>query len=165
VSYAHFSPNSFSILKHIPRKDETTMTLTTAQKTIVQSTFAQVTNPDLLAARFYARLFEIDPSTKPLFLGDIADQRKKLIQALVVVVNGINDLSAIVPAIQNLGRRHVVYGVTVDHWASVGSALLWTLELTFGEAFTPKVRDAWASAYQVIADTAITAAYPLLERQ
>jgi len=135
------------------------MSLTDTQKSIVQTTFGMVTDADLLATRFYARLFETDPTTQPLFKGDMAEQRKKLLQALTIVVNGITDLSSIVPAIQALGQRHATYGVTPAQWSSVGSALLWALEDAFGEAFTPEVRDAWANAYQLIADTATAAAY------
>jgi hemoglobin-like flavoprotein len=134
------------------------MSITTAQKTIVQTTFAQVVDADLLASRFYAQLFEIDPSTKPLFTHDMKDQRQKLIQTIAVVVKSLDDLSAIVPAIQSLGKRHIAYGVTVAHWDSVGSALLWSLEDAFGTAFTNEVREAWAAAYGLIAQTAIAAA-------
>ena len=133
------------------------MTFTNEQKTIVQSTFGQVTDADALAARFYARLFETDPSTQALFKGDIKAQGKKLVQTIAVVVNGLDNLNAIVPAIESLGRRHAGYGVTVQHWDSVGNALLWTLADTFGDAFTPEVHNAWASAYGLIAGTAIAA--------
>lgn len=133
------------------------MSLTITQKSIIQTTFAQVTDADHLAARFYDRLFTIDPSTQPLFKGDMAEQRKKLIQTLAVVVNGIDNLDALVPAIQQLGKRHVQYGVTAEHWNSVGAALLWALEDAFGVAFTAEVRDAWAAAYGVIAQTALAA--------
>lgn len=135
------------------------MSLTEAQKTIIQTTFAQVTDADLLVARFYDRLFETDPSTKPLFKGDMAEQRKKLIQTLAVVVNGLDTLDSLVPAIQNLGKRHTQYGVTPAHWDSVGAALLWALEDAFGAAFTAEVHDAWVTAYGVIAQTAMEAAY------
>lgn len=135
------------------------MSLTTKQKIIVQTTFAQVTDADKLASRFYDRLFEIDPTTQPLFTHDMAEQRKKLMQTIVVVVNGLDDLSPLIPAIQNLARRHVTYSVTQEHWLSVGSALLWALEDAFGAAFTNEVREAWAAAYSLIADVAIDAAY------
>jgi hemoglobin-like flavoprotein len=134
------------------------MSLSNEHKNIVQTTFAQVTDADLLARRFYERLFEIDSSTKPLFKGDMSAQRVKLMQTIAVVVNSLNDLSTIVPAIQSLGKRHATYGVTPEHWNSVGSALLWALEDAFGEAFTREVRDAWAAAYGLIAQTAIAAA-------
>ena len=139
------------------------MSLTNEQKEIVQATFAQIPDADQLAAKFYTRLFEIDPSTKPLFRGDMADQRKKLVQALAIVVHGLGDLSGIVPAIQELGKRHVAYGVTPDHWNSVGTALLMTLDEVFAEAFTEEVRISWALAYGLIAQTAMSAAYPQLE--
>lgn len=135
------------------------MSLTRAQRLIIQSTFAQIPDADLLASRFYDRLFEIDPTTKPLFRHEMSEQRKKLLQTLAVVVHNLDDLGMIVPAVQSLGKRHVAYGVTVEHWNSVGSALLWALEDAFGEAFTPEVRDAWATAYGIIAETAIAAAY------
>ena len=136
------------------------MSLTDTQKTIVQTTFAQVTDTDALAARFYARLFEIDPSTRPLFKGDMAVQRQQLIQMLSVVVNALDHIEQIVPAIQQLGQRHATYGVTIAHWDSVGEALIWTLAETFGEAFTDDVAIAWTVAYALIAQTAIAASYP-----
>ena len=133
--------------------------MTPEQKTIVQSTFAQVTDADAVASLFYSRLFEIAPEVKPLFKGDISEQGKKLMQTLAVVVNGLDDLSAIVPAVEALGKRHVSYGVTAEHYSLVGSALLWTLAEAFGDAFTDEVEAAWARAYGIVADTAIAAAY------
>ncbi len=135
------------------------MSLTDSQKSIVQATFSQVSDANLLAARFYTRLFEIDPTTQPLFQGNMVEQRVKLMQTLAVVIGSLNDLSVIIPAIENLGKRHVAYGVTVAHWNSVGEALLWALEDAFGDAFTEEVRDAWAAAYSLIAQTAISVSY------
>jgi hemoglobin-like flavoprotein len=135
------------------------MSITNAQKIIIQTTFSQVNDADTLAARFYDRLFEIDPTTKLLFRGDMTEQGKKLMQTLAVVVHGLDNLITLVPAIQNLGKRHVSYGVTTEHWNSVGAALLWALEDAFGAAFSDEVREAWATAYSVIAETAIAAAY------
>lgn len=139
------------------------MSLTDTQITIVQTTFAQVTDADALAARFYARLFEMDPSTRPLFRGDMADQRQRLIQMLSVVVNALDHIEQIVPAIEHLGQRHVAYGVTLAHWDSVGEALIWTLAETFGDAFTDEVAMAWTAAYTLIAQTAIAASYPITQ--
>jgi hemoglobin-like flavoprotein len=136
------------------------MSLTDTQKSIVQTTFRQVTDADQLAQKFYNRLFEIDSTTKPLFKGNMAEQGTKLMQTLAVVVAGLNNLDSLVPAIQSLGKRHVTYGVTNEHWNSVGAALLWALGDTFGDAFTTEVHDAWAAAYNLIAQTAIAAASP-----
>ncbi|MBZ0310676.1 MAG: hemin receptor [Anaerolineae bacterium] len=135
------------------------MSLTNAQKNIVKATFALVEDGDLLMACFYTRLFELDPSLRPMFKGNMPEQRLKLLQTLSIVIHGLDNLPTLVPAIQQLGKRHVTYGVQVHHWETVGMALLQTLADTFGSAFTDEVREAWAAAYTLIADTAMAAAY------
>lgn len=135
------------------------MSLTDTQINLVQTTFGQVKDADLLASRFYGRLFEVNPELQAMFKGDMAEQRKKLLHVLAVVVRSMNNLESIIPAVEALGRRHVRYGVTIEHWDMVGSALLWALEDAFGDAFTSEVRDAWATAYGLIAQTAMSAAY------
>ena len=132
------------------------MSLTEQQITLVQSTFTQI-GPvaEAVAAMFYARLFEIDPSLRSMFKSDLRSQGQKLIQTLAVVVYALDRLDQIIPAIQALGRRHVDYGVTPEHYAIVGEALLWTLENGLGADFTPEVKDAWTVAYTLVANTAI----------
>jgi hemoglobin-like flavoprotein len=126
---------------------------------LVQSTFKLVVPiADTAATLFYARLFEIDPALKPLFKGDMKEQGRKLMQMLSVAVNGLNHLDTIVPAVHDLGKRHVGYGVKAEHYATVGSALLWTLETGLGEAYTAEVRDAWTTVYGVLAGAAIQGA-------
>jgi hemoglobin-like flavoprotein len=133
--------------------------VTEEQITLVQSTFKQVVPiAEVAADLFYGRLFEIDPSLKPLFKSDLKDQGRKLMQMLSVAVNGLNNLDAIVPAVHDLGKRHVGYGVKADHYTTVGAALLWTLEQGLGDAFTPDVKDAWAAVYGVLAGAAIDGA-------
>ena len=114
---------------------------------------------DTAASLFYARLFELDPAIERLFRRtDMAAQRKNLMQTLTVVVKSLDRLDQIVPAVQALGRRHAGYGVREAHYATVGAALLWTLEQGLGEAFTPPVRDAWTAAYGTLANVMIDAA-------
>ena len=129
------------------------MTLTPERKQLVRSTWALVKPIQEDAARlFYGRLFEIDPSTKPLFAStDMAKQGKKLMQTINVAVAGLQRLDAILPAVEALGRRHVGYGVREEHYESVGAALLWTLEQGLGEEFTPEVEEAWAETYWTLA--------------
>ena len=55
--------------------------------------------------------------------------------------------------VEALAHRHVGYGVRDEHYDKVGEALLWTLERVFGAAFTPEVRNAWATLYGVVAAT------------
>lgn len=114
---------------------------------------------DTAASLFYGRLFELDPAIERLFRRtDMAAQRKVLMQTLTVVVKSLDRLDQIVPAVQALGRRHAGYGVREEHYATVGDALLWTLEQGLGPAFTPPVRDAWTAAYGTLASVMIEAA-------
>ena len=114
---------------------------------------------DTAAGLFYGRLFELDPAIERLFRRtDMAAQRKILMQTLTVVVKSLDRLDQIVPAVQALGRRHAGYSVREAHYATVGAALLWTLEHGLGEAFTPPVREAWATAYGILASVMIDAA-------
>jgi hemoglobin-like flavoprotein len=106
------------------------------------------------ATLFYGRLFELDPSTRPLFKHtNMPEQRKKLMHVIGMVVNGLNMLDQLIPAVSNLGRRHLAYGVTDEHYSSVGRALIWTLEQVLGADFTPEVKEAWTTVYGVLADT------------
>ena len=127
---------------------------------LVQSSFAKVEPiADTAAQLFYARLFEIAPSVKPLFHDDMAEQRRKLMAALGVVVKGLTNLEAVVPVAQALAVRHVAYGVKAADYAPVGEALLWTLQQGLGEAYTPEVATAWTTAYQTLSGVMIAAAY------
>ncbi|SKB04253.1 Hemoglobin-like flavoprotein [Prosthecobacter debontii] len=133
--------------------------ITPEQKTLVQTTWAQVVPISETAAElFYNRLFEMDPSLRPLFTSDIKEQGKKLMQMITIAVRGLDHLDEIVPAVQALGRRHVAYGVTDAHYDTVAGALLWTLEKGLGDAYTPEVAEAWTATYTLLADVMKAAA-------
>jgi hemoglobin-like flavoprotein len=110
------------------------------------------------AELFYGKLFEMDPDLESLFSGDMAEQGRKLMTMINVAVNGLDRLEAIVPAVEQLGERHVGYGVKDKDYDTVGAALLWTLEAGLGEAFTPEVKEAWSVTYGVLANTMKAAA-------
>jgi hemoglobin-like flavoprotein len=121
---------------------------------LVQTSFALVLPiADTAAALFYQRLFELDPSLRPMFRGDIQEQGRKLMSMLKIAVNGLTRLEQLVPAVQELGQRHSRYGVRDEHYDTVAAALLWTLRQGLGVAFTPEVEQAWVAAYTLLADT------------
>ena len=134
--------------------------MTPNQQQLIRDTWAKVTPiADEAARLFYERLFELDPALRRLFARtDMPAQRRNLVQTLTVVVKSIDNLAALVPAVEALGRRHAGYGVRPKHYATVGQALLDTLALGLGDAFTPDARDAWAEAYGVLADVMVSAA-------
>jgi hemoglobin-like flavoprotein len=123
------------------------------QKNLVKSTWKMMAPmADEVARRFYERLFEIDTSAQALFKSsDLPEQRRKLVQALSLVVQGIDDLSTLAPVVADLGRRPAQLGVTESQYESVGVALLWTFEQSLGSRWTKEASRAWASAYAVLA--------------
>jgi hemoglobin-like flavoprotein len=133
------------------RRSREVACVTPDQKVLVQQSFRLVEPiADTAAELFYSRLFEVDPSLRHLFRGDMREQRRKLMQMLTVAVRGLDQLDAIVPAVQALGRRHVGYGVQPQHFDTVGAALLWALAQGLGPAFTTDVRNAWAAVYDIL---------------
>jgi len=119
---------------------------------LVQDSFSKVVPIAGTAADlFYDRLFTIAPEVRSLFPEDLTEQKKKLIQMLATAVNNLHQVDKILPAVQDLGRRHVAYGVTEKHYEPVGEALLWTLEQGLGTDFTPPVKEAWTETYVAVA--------------
>jgi hemoglobin-like flavoprotein len=135
--------------------------MTPRQIELVQSSFRSV-EPILgpAAMMFYDRLFELDPSLRRLFHRSGEEQARMLGQALTLVVRGIDRPERIREGVEALGRRHAGYGVRDEHYATVGAALLWTLEKGLGEAFTPETREAWTAAYTWLATLMQRAADP-----
>lgn len=122
-----------------------------AQIQLVRSSFEQVRPQiEVVAAMFYDRLFAIDPSTRPLFKGDMQKQHLLLMSALSLVVQALDHPETILPWLQSLGQRHVAYGVTRQQYPSVGQALLWSLEQALGPSCTTEVRAAWSAAYRLV---------------
>jgi hemoglobin-like flavoprotein len=133
--------------------------MTPNQIKLVQASFAQVAPIAATAADlFYGRLFEIAPQVRSMFPEDLSEQKKKLMAMLGTAVAGLSHIDTLMPAVRALGRRHAGYGVKAQHYAPVGSALLWTLEKGLGEAFTPEVKDAWATTYIILSTTMMDAA-------
>lgn len=127
--------------------------MTPEQVNLVKTSWAKVVPIAPRAAElFYGRLFELDPSVKPLFKNNMQEQGKKLMATISAVVHSLDNLAPMLPEVQNLGRRHVAYGVEEVHYETVGSALLWTLEQGLGAEFTPPVKQSWLDAYTALAE-------------
>jgi hemoglobin-like flavoprotein len=134
--------------------------MTPAEIKLVQQSFGQVAPiADEAASMFYGRLFEIAPAVKPLFHADMAEQRRKLMTTLAVVINGLSDLDTVLPAASALAKRHVAYGVKPEHYDAVGEALLWTLERGLGAQWSGELKGAWSATYATLAGFMIAEAY------
>lgn len=133
--------------------------MTPEQVQLVQSSWSKVAPiADQAADIFYGHLFENNPGVRPMFSDDMAKQKKALMGMLAVAVNGLTRLDTILPAVKELGVRHVAYGTLPEHYPIVGESLLYTLGAGLGEDFTPDVKEAWTVAYTTLASVMIEAA-------
>jgi hemoglobin-like flavoprotein len=128
--------------------------MTPQEITLIKDSFRKVVPiADQAAALFYARLFELDPSLRALFHGDMADQGRKLMSVLGFCVGHLDRLTAIIPSVRELGLRHAGYHVRDSHYETVGAALLWTLGKGVGPDFTAETGAAWGKLYWLLAET------------
>lgn len=126
--------------------------MTPAQIAAVKSSFAVVLPiADKAGAIFYGKLFALDPSLRGMFGEDINEQARKLMQVLNFAVENLEQPDILMPAVRDLGKRHVGYGVKDPHYETVAAALLDTLAEALGGRFTPEVKQAWVEAYTVLA--------------
>lgn len=130
---------------------------------LVQDSWALV-EPDIEehGVKFFMRIFEIAPPALQLFSfrDEVHLEQSPALRAHASVVMrtvgqavaGLSDLQTLVPVLQRLGAGHAEYGVQPEHFAIVGSSLLWTLEigLSGAGAWTPEVKDAWSKTYATV---------------
>ncbi len=128
--------------------------MTPEQVELVKSSWSKVTPiAESAAELFYGKLFELDPELKGLFKSDMKEQGRKLMAMLNTAVNSLDNLETIVPAVQDMGKRHVGYGVLNKHYDTVGEALIWTLGQGLGDDFTDDVKSAWLETYTIVSST------------
>jgi hemoglobin-like flavoprotein len=128
--------------------------LTTGQIKLVKQSWMSLRDvePTLLGDVFYGRLFLQHPSLRTLFGPSLLDQYNKLVDTLNYSVARVDEPDALLVALRELGKRHEQYGIKPEHYAAVGSALLWTLQSALGSGWTVDVATAWAAFYQFLAD-------------
>ncbi len=103
-----------------------------------------------ITGRFYAIFFERFPQVRPMFGKDTSRQEKMLTDALVAVLDHLEDAPWLEQTLGTLGVKHLEYGVTFQMYDQVGIALLATLAEVAGDDWTPAVHDQWTLAYGAI---------------
>jgi hemoglobin-like flavoprotein len=121
---------------------------------IVQRDWAKVEQLGETAATIlYDRLFALDPGARSLFPPDLSKQKLKLLRMIGSAIEGLTNPEMLLPIIEYLGRKHAAFGVKNHQYATVGAALLWTLERALGEEFDPEHQSAWTNVYDLLAST------------
>ncbi|EMM0381923.1 NO-inducible flavohemoprotein [Pluralibacter gergoviae] len=109
-----------------------------------------------LTAHFYDRMFAHNPELKEIFNMSNqrnGDQREALFNAIAAYATHIEDLPALLPAVEKIAQKHTSFQIRPDQYAIVGTHLLATIDemLHPGE----EVLNAWGKAYGVLADVFI----------
>jgi hemoglobin-like flavoprotein len=121
---------------------------------------------DEIARAFYEVLFERHPEMRALFARtDMRAQYEKFAAMVDEIVALRTDPRRFVRSAVLLGQRHVVYGVTRDHYPPAGAALIEALAAALGPAFTPAVREVWAEGYLLMTSIMCRAAERAPERR
>ena len=126
----------------------------------VQATFDRLwPTANDTAERFYALLFESAPHLRVLFHGDPADQRRKFMSTLAVLVGSLDGKDKLFSAARTLARQHVDYGVKAAHYPALGAALMGALESRLGDEWNAETAAAWSRVFQLLTRHMIAEAY------
>src|SRR4029077_6016738 len=98
----------------------------------------------------YDRLFSLDPGLRALFKSNLELQKTRLVRIFGSAIYGLSDLKVLAPIVRLLGKKHVKLGVRNEDYATVGAALLWTLQQTLGAGFGPENETAWTKVYGLL---------------
>jgi nitric oxide dioxygenase len=124
----------------------------TLQIELLETSFQAIApRGEAFVSAFYERLFTNYPQTRAFFAStNMKEQRKKLLGALILVIQNLRKPEVLASALQGLGQRHVNYGVQPEHYPIVGTILLETFAEFLGDTWTKADHDAWAQAYEAI---------------
>lgn len=134
--------------------------MTTNNIDLVKKSWALVATIEMetVGGLFYNRLFEIMPEVKPMFSrSPLPEQSKKLLTMLSYIIARLDKLEDILDEVAKLAKRHTQYGVKDEHYAAVGSALLWTLQQGLGKHWNDELAIAWTEVYTTLAGAMMTA--------
>ena len=133
--------------------------MTPAEIRIVKRSFALIEGQrDRAASLFFAHLFDIDPTIRLLFPGDLRRRGARLVNTVGLIVEELHRLHVFVPALEALAVRYVDYGLERSHYAVVGEALSRTARSVLGLAFTPELEAALNSVYAELSSVMMDAA-------
>jgi len=111
-----------------------------------------------LVRRFYDELFIRAPAVRPMFDNTTpAEQQKKLLASLKLVIENVRDPESLAPALTAMGERHQGYGALPEHYPVVASTLIDVMKEMSGDVWTDTIEAAWSQALNVIAKVMLDA--------
>jgi methyl-accepting chemotaxis protein len=140
--------------------------MTPEQIKIVQTTFeALAPQGEAIIEQFYSTLFAENPGVREMFPDDMTEQNKHLLGAVALVAKNAHKLDTLIPALKEMGARHVGYGAQEAHYPIVRDTMLVALGNVAGDAWTPDVKGAWEAALNAVAGAMIEGAQEFTAKQ
>jgi nitric oxide dioxygenase len=109
---------------------------------------------------FYKNMLGEHPELTRLFnMGNQARgaQQQSLASAVFAYAANIGTPEALGPVVKRIVHKHVSVGIRAEHYPIVGRHLLAAIAATLGDAATKPLLDAWAEAYNSLANLLISA--------
>jgi hemoglobin-like flavoprotein len=127
--------------------------MTPRQLELVKASYAVLGDEaPAMAADFYKRLFELDPSARELFVDGTEAMSVKFANELAAIVEAITSYETFAPRVHELAVRHTQYGVQTQHFEAVGQALVAALAAHLEEIWDSELEAAWRRAYNLVAE-------------
>ncbi len=129
--------------------------LTEQDITLVKSTIPLLEEAGpAITEYFYQRMFKHNPELQDIFnMSNQHTGRQKvaLFEAIAAYAKNIENLGALTSAVERIAHKHTSFNIQPDHYNIVGHHLLATLRELAPDAFTADIEQAWANAYQFLA--------------
>ncbi|PWQ99575.1 NO-inducible flavohemoprotein [Leucothrix arctica] len=107
-----------------------------------------------ITSTFYKSLFEAEPDLKHIF--NASNQRddsqsRALADAVLAYACNIDNLAALLPAVERIANKHASIGILPQHYPIVGGCLLQAIQSVLGLPDKHPALTAWGEAYGVLA--------------
>jgi nitric oxide dioxygenase len=131
--------------------------MTEEQKNLVKQSFPRVlANTLSSSAVLYEKLFELVPESRELFKNTSLDrQSQMLIAAIGKIVKSVDKWDTIKPDLEAIAARHINYGLSPEHFAFFGQALIHMLQTSLKDTWNKDLEDAWKAVYQNVSEVMI----------
>lgn len=117
-------------------------------------------NGEALTRHFYARMFSGNPEVKAFFNPAhqaAGTQQRALAAAICAYARHIENPAVLADAVELIAHKHASLGVKAEHYPIVGKHLLGSIQEVLNLDADHEIIQAWAAAYQVLADVFIQA--------
>jgi len=129
--------------------------LSDRQRKLIRHSFTQLARRHhVIACLIFDRLFELDPTLRPLFPEDMRDLNRKLMETIALIVQRLDQPAALAALVRQLGQRYSAVDLPLHHQV-FGQALLWALRYGLVTGYNDEVERAWTRLYALLVALAL----------